>query len=208
MPAPICIFCEGPSEARYLNAWNVRLRDANIPLVFIPKPMNGGILSHVKHVVRKFQYTHRRTRAIVWADSDLYHRNDGGCATELQRIWSTLPPFEFSVHNFEDFIAAHLPNEDFEHWQVEFKDHLIEPLHSRDYNPRFQHILRGYSKGILPPADKVITFAALRRLKQRLPLLQPPNLPANIKRYPLFGERLITEIETAASLLLEDIKQP
>lgn len=206
MPAPLCIFCEGPSEARYLNAWNVRFRDANIPLIFVAKPMNGGILSHVKHVVAKFQRANRRSRAIVWADSDLYHRNDGGCTDELKRIWPQLPPFEFSVHNFEDFIAAHLPDEDFHRWQETFQDHLCCPLHSREYNPRFQTIFRGYSKGVLPSPDKVITFDALRRLKRRLPYLQPPNLPPHILGYPLFGARMIEEIESAASLLLEDIQ--
>jgi hypothetical protein len=208
MPAPLCVFCEGPSEARYLNAWNVRLRDANIPLVFVPKPMNGGILSHVKHVVRQFQYANHRSRALIWADSDLYHRNDGGCREELRKIWTSLPPFEFSVHNFEDFVAAHLPEEAFCYWQTHFQDHLEMPLHSRAYNPRFQDVLRGYSKGILPAPEKVITFEALRRLKQRLPLLQPPNLPEGSKGYPLFAERFIQEIETAASLLIEDIDAP
>jgi hypothetical protein len=39
-------------------------------------------------------------------------------------------------------------------------------------------------------------------------LLQPPNLPEGSSGYPLFAERFIQEIETAASLLIEDIDAP
>ena len=205
MPAPLCIFCEGPSEVRYLNAWNALLRDTDVPLVLVPKPMNGGVLVHVREVLNAFFRENKRAHCLVWADSDLYHRNDGGCADTLREIYTGLPDFEFSVHNFEDFVAAHLDDASFARWQEVFADHLAMPLHSRDYNPLYQQVLRGYSKGVLPVPHTIISYDALVRVKKRLPLLQPPNIPDGMPQYPLFAKRFIAEIENAASLLIEDL---
>lgn len=140
-----------------------------------------------------------RTASIqIWADFDLYHRNDNQCAENYSVKTGGIPDFLFSFHNFEDFFALHFDGQELASWlhfgSAAGHRHFTNPLHSHGYLPEIQRIFSGYTKGGLP-AD-FISWSSLRNLKSNL-THQPRSNPYNLQGVLSFAEFLIQEIEKA-----------
>ncbi len=129
----------------------------------------------------------------IWADFDLYHRNDQQSADDYANKPDGIPDFLFSYHNFEDFFALHSDGDTFQKW-LEFGNmgHFTKPLHSADYLPKIKIIFPDYAKGNLP-AD-FITWDSLNNLK-RNSSRQPRSNPSNLQGLGRFVDFLIAEIE-------------
>lgn len=199
------IVCEGESEWAYLqrlqsfvdsqpsvgNAFEPPLH-FTAPKREIVKTGTFGKLKSRYNEARKGQ---RNASIQIWADFDLYHRNDKQCADHYQSKTAGIPDFLFSFYNFEDFFALHWSGNQFEEW-LKFgrRGHFTTPLHSADYLPEIKRIFPGYGKGGLP-AD-FITWESLRNLKSNL-AHQPSGNPHDLQALKQFANFLITEIERA-----------
>ena len=140
----------------------------------------------------------KNTDIQIWADFDLYHRNDKHCADHYAAKTDGIPDFHFSFHNFEDFYALHFDGLALAQW-LEYgsaagRGHFITPLHSKNYMPEIERIFPGYQKGGLP-AD-FVSWASLRKLKSNLGL-QPKNNPNNLQGVRSFAEFLIEQVDRA-----------
>jgi hypothetical protein len=131
----------------------------------------------------------------VWADFDLYHRNDYGCAVSYANKPPQMPDFLFSFHNFEDFFALHHDGAQFESW-LRFGGmvHFSSPLHEDGYLSEIQRIFPEYTKGNLPV--DFISWSSLRNLKANL-RHQPSFNPHGLQGVRSFAEFLIGEMERA-----------
>lgn len=203
------IVCEGESEHAYLQRLQSFL-DAQplpddtfeTPIRFIG-PMQAvaktGAFGKSKSAFNKIRKANKTASSIqIWADFDLYHRNDLCCADEYAAKTAGIPDFLFSFHNFEDFLALHWSGAQLEEWlrygSVMGRNHFAAPLHARDYEPEIQRIFPGYRKGELSP--DFISWASLGNLKQNLKH-EPSSNPHNLHDIRSFAKFLIAEIERA-----------
>lgn len=137
----------------------------------------------------------RHSSIQIWADFDLYHRNDKRCAQLYAHKPEGMPDFLFSYHNFEDFYALHSDGCCFQEWlRFGASGHFATPLHSDGYLPEIKRIFPGYDKGGLP-AD-FISWDSLNNLKQNKGQ-RPRSSPHNLQRLGCFADFLIGEIERA-----------
>ena len=202
------IVCEGESEWAYLQRLQGFLDDQELlpgtfetTLKFIAP--ERGIVKNGSFGKMKSRYnsTRRENKNVsiqIWADFDLYHRNDKNCAANYAAKTNGIPDFHFSFHNFEDFFALHFDGAALQQW-LQFgglagKRHFSTPLHSRDYYPEIKHIFPHYVKGALP-AD-FVSWDSLKNLKANL-AHQPTSNPQNLQGTRSFAEFLIREIEKA-----------
>lgn len=208
------IVCEGESERTYLQRLQSFL-DAQkvLPGVFeTPLQFIGPVQAIAKtgsfgKLVSTFKKTRtaNRSRSIqIWADFDLYHRNDCRCAERYAAKTAGIPDFLFSFHNFEDFYALHFDGDQLAAWQhyggPVGRRHFTAPLHAREYVPEIESIFSGYKKNDLP-AD-FINWTSLRNLKANL-AHQPSNSnPHNLVGIRSFATFLIDQIERAYPGLL------
>ena len=202
------IVCEGESEWAYLQQLQSFLEKLptadsgyDVALKFIcPKThiAQDGKFSRLKATYAKAKKDNRNKSIKIWADFDLYHRNDKKNADAYLK--GGLPDFFFSFHNFEDFLALHLEDAAFAMW-VSFgaKSHFTAPLHSEEHYPWFQKLLPGYQKGSMP--DQFITTESLRRL-QKNKASQPISNPHGFLNTQSFADFLMTEIEACYPQLL------
>lgn len=199
------IICEGESERTYLQRLQAFFEQQPLPdgsfepplRIFAPQNAvaQSGKFSSLKKCYSAVRKENKKVTIRIWADFDLYLRNDSDCATHYRRKNTSLPDFLFSFHNFEDFLALHLADEPFARW-LEFgrKEHFQTPLHSPDYHREFESILPGYRKGGLPP--DFISWPALAQLKHRLSF-QPTPRTHDLGGIDKFADFLIAEIERA-----------
>lgn len=199
------IICEGESERAYLQRLQAFFDQQPLPsgsfepLLRIFAPQNAvaqsGKFSVLKKRYSAVRKENKKVTIRIWADFDLYLRNDHHCATHYRSKPATLPDFLFSFHNFEDFLALHLADEPFARW-LEFgrMGHFETPLHSPDYMREFETILPGYRKAGLPP--DFITWQSLANLKRRLTHQPIPRLH-DLGSIDKFADFLIAEIERA-----------
>jgi len=201
------IICEGESERAYIQRLQAFFEQQPLPGGLFETPLRifappnavaqSGKFSALKRCYSDVRKENKKVTIRIWADFDLYLRNDHHCATHYRRKNTNLPDFLFSFHNFEDFLALHLPDEPFTRW-LEFgrRGHFETPLHSPDYDREFETILPGYRKGKggLPP--DFITWPALARLKSRLSF-QPIPRTHDLGGIDKFADFLVTEIERA-----------
>ncbi|MEI6338582.1 MAG: hypothetical protein WCQ57_08385 [Verrucomicrobiota bacterium] len=201
------IVCEGESEWAYLQNLQ-RFLDSQplppetfaTPLIFI-SPVSAvaktGSFGKIKNTYNRTRTDNRTSRSIqIWADFDLYHRNDYKCAEHYAAKTAGIPDFLFSFHNFEDFFALHFDGNAFQEW-LHFggssgQNHFQTPLHSDGYLPEIKRIFPGYYKGQLPTG--FVSWASLRNLKTNLGH-QPTSNPHILQGIRSFAEFLIREIE-------------
>lgn len=199
------IVCEGESEWAYLQRLQSFLDDQPLadgvfetPLrLIVPKRVivKTGTFGALKSRYNKTRTENKKTSIQIWADFDLYHRNDKKCAEHYAHKTAGIPDFLFSFHNFEDFIALHWNDEQFQQWlQFGGLGHFAQPLHAVDYLPEFLKISPGYGKGALPV--DFITWDSLKNLKQNK-AQRPTSNPQNLQGIQSFADFLIGEIETA-----------
>jgi len=199
------IVCEGESEWAYLHRLQSFLNQQPLadgvfdpPLLLIaPKQAiaKGGKFSTLKNQYSVTRTGNKRSSIRIWADFDLYHRNDNDCADHYKRKSAGIPDFLFSYHNFEDFFALHSDGDRFQEWlRFGANGHFTTPLHSVGYLPEIKRIFPGYGKGALP-AD-FISWNSLKNLKLNK-AQQPRFNPHNLQGLGCFADFLISEIERA-----------
>ena len=199
------IVCEGESEWTYLQRLQSFLDAQPLPGgVFDPPlrlmgPMQAvaktGSYGKLKSRYNQTRRANRNVSIQVWADFDLYHRNDLKCAELYAAKTSGIPDFLFSFHNFEDFFALHWEGDRFAEWlRFGNRGHFATPLHSDGYLPEIKRIFPDYAKGGLP-AD-FVSWASLKNLKANL-RHQPASNPHNLQGVRSFAAFLIDQIERA-----------
>lgn len=202
------IVCEGESELAYLQRIQSFLESQPLaagvydpPLRFVVSErvlVKGGSFGKLKSRYNQTRKDNKKSSIQIWADFDLYLRNDCQCADHYANKTAGIPDFLFSFHNFEDFYALHFEGAPLAEW-LHFGGpaglrHFITPLHSVGYLPEINRIFPDYNKGGLP-AD-FISWASLRNLKSNLGH-QPNTNPHNLQGIRSFAEFLIREIERA-----------
>ena len=199
------IVCEGESEWAYLQRLQSFLEkqpsadgEFEPALRFIVPErviVKNGTFGKLKSRYNQTRSDNKRASIKIWADFDLYHRNDKSCADNYSRKTAGIPDFHFSFHNFEDFFALHWDGEPFQQWlQFGQCGHFATPLHSDAYLPEIKQIFPDYGKGELPP--DFITWESLKNLKQNKSQ-QPSTNPHNLQGIRSFADFLIAEIERA-----------
>ena len=200
------IVCEGESEWAYLQRLNSFLEkqastngEFEPALLFIPPKSaiaKNGTFGKLKSRYNQTRVANKKNSSIqIWADFDLYHRNDKSCADHYSQKSAGIPDFLFSYHNFEDFFALHAEGDPFEQW-LHFgqRGHFATPLHADGYFPEIKRIFPHYGKGELSP--DFITWESLKNLK-RNKSQQPSSNPHNLQGIRSFADFLINEIERA-----------
>lgn len=197
------IVCEGASERAYLQRFQSFLDRQPLLSDTFETPLKliaprraiagGGKFSILKKRYAETRKDSPKVAIQIWADFDLYHRNDQQSADDYANKPDGIPDFLFSYHNFEDFFALHSDGDTFQKW-LEFGNmgHFTKPLHSADYLPKIKIIFPDYAKGNLP-AD-FITWDSLNNLK-RNSSRQPRSNPSNLQGLGRFVDFLIAEIE-------------
>ncbi len=197
------IVCEGASEANYLTLLTRLLQTLqppeclkgrslrfNLPhldgvshdtqTAYAGKCVGGGRYTYLEKAYRKTKKDNAGVDIRVWADWDLYTRNDQNCLTDYMNKPQGIPDFLFSFQNFEDFWAMHLEDDIFQAWLnlMTAKHHWTMPLHSKDYLPLFrQTCVVGYDKGEL---QEELTVERLNNMRRHIPAVQalfPNTLP-------------------------------
>ena len=213
------IVCEGESEWAYLQRLQSFLDqqplvDGNFePLLRFIVPerviVKGGSFGKLKSRYNKTRKQNKKSSIQIWADFDLYHRNDKHCADLYAHKTAGIPDFKFSFHNFEDFFALHSDGNAFQNWlhygSPAGRGHFTAPLHARDYLPEIQNIFPGYGKGDLPV--DFISWDSLKNLKANL-AHQPASNPHNLQGIQSFAAFLIGEVEHAYPNALQINPQP
>ncbi len=196
------IVCEGYSERAYiqgLQAFLDKLPAApdvwSVPLKFFTKDEyvagNGHYVQLEKHFL-KAKKENRNTKISIWADFDLYHRDVDGCSRLYINKGQSLPDFYFSFHNFEDFLALHLDEEDFQSWlRFGSAGHFESPCRSEACLEWARKIIKGYQKGSIPPG--FVSESSLRNLKANL-ARQPRSNPYGLQGIG-FAEFIVGEID-------------
>jgi hypothetical protein len=206
MPTRFIIVCEGASEWAHLQRLQGFLDDQELPLNTFETPLkfiaserftaNCGYFQKMKDRYNKARRDNKNSLIEIWADFDLYHRNDKNCARLYAAKTEGIPDFQFSFHNFEDFYALHFDGEVLQRWLQfggpEGKCHFSTPLHSTGYLPEIARIFPGYAKGALP-AD-FVSWESLKNLKSNLNH-QPKTNPHDLQGIRSFAEFLIEQIE-------------
>ncbi len=202
------IVCEGESEwaclqrlQSFLDSQSLLDGHFETPLQFIAPERGvakGGNFNKLKCLYNKTRRSNTKASIKIWADFDLYHRNDLSCADHYAAKTDGIPDFLFSFHNFEDFYALHFDGAALNQW-LSFggpsgRRHFLNPLHSDGYLPEIKRIFPGYGKGGLPAG--FVSWASLRNLKANLHH-QPTSNPHDLKGIRSFAEFLIGEIEQA-----------
>lgn len=202
------IVCEGESERAYLQRLQKFLDAQELPQNTFEPPLRfiapesalakTGSFGKIKSTYNKTRSANKKASLKVWADFDLYHRNDNKCAELYADKTSGIPDFLFSFHNFEDFFALHFAGAQLTDW-LNFggptgRSHFTTPLHSGGYLPEIKRIFPDYVKGGLP-AD-FVSWASLTNLKANL-AHQPNSNPHNLQGIRSFAEFLIYEIGQA-----------
>jgi hypothetical protein len=203
------IVCEGESEWTYLKRLQAFLDDQELPAEAFETPLRFISPEHAmakngsyRKLVSTFKKKRTENRGLsiqVWADFDLFHRNDQKCATHYAAKHDGIPDFLFSFHNFEDFYALHFEGETLAKW-LKFgspsgKRHFTGPLHSEAYLREIAGIFANYKKNDLP-AD-FITWNSLRNLKANLAHQPSHSNPHDLQGIGSFAEFLIHQIERA-----------
>lgn len=203
------IVCEGESEWTYLQQLQGFLDIQELPpdtpfetpLRFISSKrliVQGGSFRQMKTRYNRERQDNKNCLIEIWADFDLYHRNDQNCADHYKTKHNGIPDFHFSFHNFEDFYALHFDSVALEGW-LQFGGlagtrHFSTPLHSKAYLPEIQSIFPNYKKNSLPTG--FVSWESLKNLKANL-RQQPKTNPHNLQGVQSFAKFLIEQINQA-----------
>lgn len=204
------IVCEGESEHAYLQRLQSFLDAQPIPggafeapLRFISKDeaiAQGGSFAKLDKTFRRLRKENKTARSLqIWADFDLYHRNEKDCADLYAEKPKGIPDFLFSFHNFEDFFALHHCGDQLAEWlrygSLEGQGHFTTPLHSDKYVPEIERIFPGYGKGDVHP--DFISWASLKNLKANLGHQPSASNPHSLSGICSFAGFLIEQLERA-----------
>ena len=85
----------------------------------------------------------------IWADSDLYERNEKKCRDQYVRRSPDIPEILFSRHNLEDVLVMHEDDQTVQRW-IDLCKGGLTPLHSHEYMPLLADIYPDYAKRGLP----------------------------------------------------------
>ena len=203
------IVCEGESEWAYLQRLQSFLDREGVPPGAFETPLRfigpehakakTGSFGKIKSAYNQTRKANKKARSIqIWADFDLYHRNDKHCAEHYAVKTAGIPDFLFSFHNFEDFFALHSDGDALAEW-LQFGGqsglrHFTTPLHSDGYLREIKRIFPGYRKNVLP-AD-FVNWGSLRNLKANLGH-QPMSNPQSLQGVRSFAAFLIDQLERA-----------
>lgn len=199
------VICEGRSEFVYIQRLQSFLDEQSttgwsVPLRFMPIDNGGGFYGNIVSGYRAKRKHNKHARIKIWADYDLYARNDKGSMTLYLAKPLGIPDFKFSYHNFEDFLVLHMEDKKVQSWKegVAASGHLTTPLHTKKYTELFANIMPNYQKGDLSP--DFISEKSLRCLKQNIqnPIVPPPAEP----HFGNFASFLIGEIDAVYPELL------
>jgi len=167
-------------------------------LILIPPAHAVAKGGHFGSLLRRYKSEKNRnprSSIQIWADFDLYHRDDKGCAQKYRNKLPETPDFLFSFHNFEDFLALHWRGDRFDLWRAfGQRGHFRRPLHSHEYLLEFEKMLSKYRKGDVPVG--FINWDSLGNLKSHLEH-QPKANPHGLSNVRGFGDFLIGELERA-----------
>lgn len=203
------IVCEGESEHTYLLRLQSFLDRQELPqdtyetpIRFISPTRSISKTGSFGKIVQTFRTTRKenRKRTIsVWADFDLYCRNDNGCADSYKSKLAGIPGFYFSFHNFEDFYSLHFDGAQLAGWlrlgSNMGRNHFTTPLHSDDYLPEIRSIFLGCKKNDLP--SDFVSWESLRNLKANLHHVPMTSNPHGLTGIHSFARFLIQEIDRA-----------
>ena len=189
------IIVEGPSERAYVQRL-MSFLESELPLdedgfssrlVLYPTITNdrigGGSFNLVSRKFRDIAPANRKMPVVIWVDRDIYIRNSNHRERASSAGYAnkgSLPDFNFSVMNFEDFLALHFDDEFFVRWRNAFdmRHHFEVPLHSEEYDELWQSIWKefvsvhpdvgqgAYKKGTLP--EGFITIESLKNVQRHL----------------------------------------
>lgn len=203
-PKNIVVVCEGESEWTYLQRLNSALASEPFPegwveppVRFIGRPKKTGVgkgsFKAVERELRKEMKINPFAEKWVWVDADIYVRDYKDCGTNYRNRASGIPPFHFTVLNFEDFLALHLDDDGFERWVEVMTEagHFNNPLYWEDYKKHFENVMPGYQKGGLP-AD-FVTLTSLGNLNRHLSQMPIVNLKS-LKVERTFAQSMLKEI--------------
>lgn len=211
VPKRFLILCEGASECAYLqhlNAFLKQLPPSDGFLQLIPKPSRksektGGLIGCgngtfgvVSNWYKNVKRENPHQKIEIWVDSDLYVRNDKDCFTQYNRKPQSIPGFKFSIHNFEDFLAFHANDNQYEQWKrlMENAGHFQRPLHFDDYRPLFLEVFPEYRKGKMVPfhINEASLKILFRHLRNDLPNFNMREL-TTYESFAHFLNRILTE---------------
>lgn len=104
----------------------------------------------------KIEKSHNRNpHIIIWADYDIYKRNDNGNQTLYERALENrmIPEIHFNYFNYEDFLALHFKKDaEYSQWEAAANgaNHFTSPLHACNYLPLYETVFPGYQKNEMP----------------------------------------------------------
>ena len=211
------IVCEGESEWGYLQRLQAFLDGQEVPPGAFEAPLRfigpthaiakNGAFGKIKRTYNQTRKDNKTASIQVWADFDLYRRNDNQSGDLYAAKTAGIPDFLFSFHNFEDFFALHHDGTALAEWLrfggLAGLNHFTNPLHSSGYLPEIERIFPGYAKRGLP-AD-FVSWESLRNLKANLSHQPLASIPHNLQNVRGFAEFLIREIEAAYPFVLDSI---
>lgn len=149
----IIIVCEGQSEVAYLQELNRLLTENHVGIIFIPKNAGGGQYGQISKRFRAEKKVNPRSSICIWADYDIYQRNDNGTMSAYNKKPKGIPDFYFNYQNFEDFLVLHLPHDTIHAWQSTClgNNHFSLPLCAEEYMELLHlHNWPDYKKGEMP----------------------------------------------------------
>lgn len=203
-PKNIVVVCEGESEWTYLQRLNSALAALpvpdgwmQVPVRFIGRPKKTGVgkgaYKAVERELRREMKENPSAEKWVWVDADLYVRDYKDCGKNYRKRAVGIPPFHFTVFNFEDFLALHLDDDGFGRWieLMTAAGHFKNPLHWDDYKGHFEKVMPGYQKGGLP-AD-FVTLASLGNLNRHLSQMPVADL-RSLQVERTFATAMLNEI--------------
>ena len=148
----VWIACEGSTDKAYLAALNRLLSEKGVHISLKAESAGSGLFKFLEAAYRKcMRKRDKSCKALpwIWADSDLYERNEKKCRDQYVRRAPDIPEILFSRHNLEDVLVMHEDDQTVQRWITLCKGGLT-PLHSHEYMPLLADIYPDYSKRGLP----------------------------------------------------------
>lgn len=148
----IWIACEGSTDKAYLAALNRLLLEKDVPISLKAESAGSGLFKFLVKAYRKCMQKRDKSCAVmpwIWADSDLYERNEKKCNDQYMHRDKNIPEILFSRHNLEDMLVMHEDDATVQRWIALCKGGSV-PLRSLEYMPLLADIYPDYGKQGLP----------------------------------------------------------
>lgn len=150
------IYCvvEGWSEVAYLNELNKLYRELERDYIFIAIKATNGFCKEIRKCYKRVREKHKKARIEIIVDKDIFLRDEKE-RKEYEKM-DDLPPFSFSIMNFEDFLILHLDFDKVKGWHnlCVIKEHNKRPMVAKEYMPLIKEMgifgEKEYKKGEIP----------------------------------------------------------